>query len=163
LRTESLITEVKHQLDGQIKTFECEVLSRTEDELVIYYKMKTDYSLHGVELKKGMISLGYFWPDRFYNLYHWVDSEGQSIALYFNICDSTQLTENKVEWRDLVVDVLMTDSGPAEVLDEDELPDDIDTNTLQRINSTRDYLCANQEGLVKEFSHCSHSIYQQLI
>jgi predicted RNA-binding protein associated with RNAse of E/G family len=158
-----LITEIKHQLNGEIKTFQCESLSSTADELVIYYQMKQDYNLHGVDLKKGMISLGYFWPDRFYNLYHWVDAEGQSVALYFNVCDSTQLTENKVEWRDLVVDVLMTGSGPARVLDEDELPVEIDTDILQRINTTRDYLCKRKNDLVCEFSDRSEALYRRLV
>ena len=74
------------------------------------------------------------------------------MALYFNVCDNTRITPEQVAWRDLTVDVLITPDLRCRVLDEDELPDDIDPDLLQRINATRERLCADPVRLLAEFA-----------
>ena len=43
--------------------------------------MPTDHQLEDLLLAKGTLSLGYFWEDRPYNAYHWVDDNQQTLAL----------------------------------------------------------------------------------
>ena len=119
--------------------------------------MPADFDLDGVPLPAGSLSVGYFWEDRPYNAYHWVDDNGQTLALYFNICDNTRIDAQQIAWRDLTVDVLITPDQRCRVLDEDELPDDIDPDLLGRINATRDLLCAAPARLLREFEASSQS------
>ena len=120
------ITEVKTTLGGERKLFDCELLHHDETELVVIYRMPQGMRLEDVWLPQGTISLGYFWPDRPYNAYHWIDARQDTLALYFNIADGTRITDDCVEWRDLTVDVLLTPDGRCRVLDEDELPAALD-------------------------------------
>jgi predicted RNA-binding protein associated with RNAse of E/G family len=120
--------------------------------------MPKDLVLEGVMLPAGTLSLGYFWEDRSYNAYHWVDDKRQTLALYFNICDRTRISAQQIAWRDLAVDVLMTPDLRCRVLDEDELPDDLDPQLLGRINATRDRLCADPEGRLREFARRSTAL-----
>jgi predicted RNA-binding protein associated with RNAse of E/G family len=78
--------------------------------------------VHGVDLPAGTVSVGHFWADRPYNVYHWLDRAGQTLGYYFNICDQTRVGPGIIEWRDLIVDVLALPGGRLDVLDEDELP-----------------------------------------
>ena len=45
------------------------------------------------------------------------------------------IDDGRLEWRDLTVDVLATPAGRLEVLDEDELPADLDAATRARIEA----------------------------
>jgi predicted RNA-binding protein associated with RNAse of E/G family len=145
------ITEIKTTLGGARKEFDCELLYRAAREVVVIYRMPGDFQLEDLLLPKDSISLGYFWEDRTYNVYHWVDQHRQTLALYFNICDNTHISSHRVAWRDLTVDILITPDLRCRVLDEDELPDDIDIDLLSYIFATRDALCADPAGLLSSF------------
>ena len=120
--------------------------------------MPADHQLEDLLLPAGSLSLGYFWEDRPYNAYHWVDDKHRTLALYFNICDSTHITAQQVVWRDLTVDILITPDLRCRVLDEDELPDDLDHKLLTRINATRDRLCAAPARRLHEFETRSRAL-----
>ena len=124
--------------------------------------MPAAIELEGIALAAGTISVGYFWEGRPYNAYHWVDDNGQTLALYFNICDDTRIDAQQIAWRDLVVDVLITPDQRCRVLDEDELPDDLDPELLGRIGDTRDWLCARPARLLREFADSSRALLTEI-
>lgn len=152
------ITEIKLTLAGARKEFECELLTRDADEVVVIYRMPRDVQLEDVLLRKGSISLGYFWQDRPYNAYHWIDEQNDTVALYFNIADGTRISQQTIEWRDLAVDVLLTPDGRCRVLDEDELPADIDARLLAYINQARDELCREPLSRLDEYDKLTRSL-----
>ena len=152
------IVEIKTTLGGARKTFECELLSLQQNAAVVIYRMPADHQLEDLLLPKGSLSLGYFWEDRAYNAYHWIDEQCQTLALYFNICDNTRISAHQVAWRDLTVDVLITPDLRCRVLDEDELPDDIDSDLRVFIESARDALCIDPTRLLLEFEARSREL-----
>ncbi len=152
------ITEVKNTLAGERKTFDCELLTSKAGEAVVIYRMPRDVQLENVLLRKNTISLGYFWEDRPYNAYHWIDTQQDSVALYFNIADRTRISGEAIEWRDLAVDVLITPDGCCRVLDEDELPADIDPALLAYIERARDELCRNPLSRLSEYDKLTRSL-----
>ncbi len=152
------ITEVKSTLGGERKTFDCELLAHNPGEAVVIYRMPRDVQLEDVRLRKDTVSLGYFWQDRPYNVYHWIDALQNTVALYFNIADSTRIGRQTIAWRDLAVDVLITPDGRCRVLDEDELPGDIDAGLLAYINRTRDELCREPLSRLAEYDKLTRSL-----
>jgi predicted RNA-binding protein associated with RNAse of E/G family len=151
------ISEIKTTLSGRRQVFDCERIHYAVGETIVSYRMPADHLLADLLLPAGSLSLGYFWEDRPYNCYHWVDDKGQTLALYFNVCDSTQISPEQVAWRDLIVDILITPDQRCRVLDEDELPNDLDHNLLAYINATRDLLCAGPASLLQEFETSSQA------
>jgi len=120
--------------------------------------MPRDVQLEDLLLRKGSISLGYFWQDRPYNVYHWIDQQQDTVALYFNIADNTTITQKTIDWRDLTVDVLTTPDGRCRVLDEDELPADIDSELLAYIKRSRDELCRQPLSHLDEYDKLTRSL-----
>jgi hypothetical protein len=161
LRT-TRIAEVKTTLAGKRQVFDCERIHYAPGETVVLYRMPADRQLEDLLLPKGALSLGYFWEDRPYNAYHWVDDNRQTLALYFNICDSTHISAEQVAWRDLAVDILITPDQRCRVLDEDELPDDIERNLLSCINATRDLLCADPLRLLREYETSGRALLVEI-
>lgn len=139
--TGKTVTEIKTTLAGERQTFDCELLHADAHETVVIYRMPKDMQFEDVHLPEGCVSLGYFWAHKPFNAYHWIDARQRSLALYFNICDNTHISEAQIEWRDLSVDVLITPDLRCRVLDEDELPDDLDDELHAYIASARARLC----------------------
>jgi predicted RNA-binding protein associated with RNAse of E/G family len=120
--------------------------------------MPRDRWLEDILLRENTLSLGYFWEDRPYNAYHWIDPRGDTVALYFNLSDRTRIGEQTIEWRDLAVDILISPDGRCRVLDEDELPPDLDRGLLERIRATRDDLCRKPLSRLDEYDKLSRSL-----
>ena len=127
-QTRAQITERKTRLDGSVVDYPCErILVEPERRAVVRYVSERDRALPGTDLllKAGTVTIGHFWSDRPYNVYHWLSAD-RTIALYVNIAADTRIAEHLIEYTDLVIDVLLRPSGAIEVLDEDELPPTIE-------------------------------------
>jgi len=159
---EQTILEVKETLKGERKEFPCTPCAVAEDEVVILYKVPREGRVEDVVLPAGTLSLGYFWATRPYNAYHWVTPKGKTIGLYFNISEGADITPQQVVWRDLVVDVLVTPDGRCRVLDEDELPVEMDVSLRQRINGIREELVRQHETLLAEIEARSVCLLRKL-
>ena len=157
-----MILEVKETLSGERKEFPCIACDVKQDEAVILYKIPREGRVEDLVLPAGSFSLGYFWATRPYNAYHWVSSKGKTIGLYINISDGARITPQQVVWRDLVVDVLVTPDGRCRVLDEDELPVEMDASLRQRIKVTQDELVSQHESLLAEIEVRSLNVLRDL-
>jgi len=155
------ITEIKHTLAGERKTFDCELLQRRGREAVVVYRMPRDLQLEDIALSRGTLSLGYFWEDRPYNAYHWIDQRQDSVALYFNISDGTRIGARSIEWRDLAVDILISPDGRCRVLDEDELPGDLEAGLRAYIDAARDELCREPLSRLGEYDKLTRTLMKR--
>jgi hypothetical protein len=144
------ILEVKETLTGERREFPCTLLAVAQDEVVLLYRLPYETSVADLFLPAGTLSLGYFWTMRPYNAYHWLTTDGHTLGLYFNISDRPHLTSQRMVWRDLVVDVLVTPDGRCRVLDEDEVPVDVDPSLRLRIEAARDELLRQHKALLAE-------------
>lgn len=153
------ILEVKRTLAGREKRFECGVLRRDGTHLVVLYVSPVAMHVHGVDLPAGTITFGHFWTDRPYNVYHWLDHRrgdatyGATIGHYLNLSAQTRLLdapEPRLEWLDLVVDILVMPDGRVTVLDEDEIPSTIPGGTRQQIAVAKGRALADVPALVRE-------------
>ena len=102
----------------------------------------------GCRWSAGTRCLGYFWPARAYNVYHAVDDAGKTLVFYINLSDRTAITPEAITWRDLIVDLVVTPDGQCRVLDEDELPADLDPALGATIDAARDDLLANHPTIL---------------
>jgi predicted RNA-binding protein associated with RNAse of E/G family len=127
-QTRATITERKTRLDGSVVEYTCEPLVvEAGRRAVVRYVTEQDRPLEGTDLvlRKGTVTVGHFWIDRPYNVYHWLEA-GKTVAFYVSIAADTTIDPVAIAYRDLVVDVLIRPSGAIEILDEDELPPSIE-------------------------------------
>jgi len=127
-QTRATITERKTRLDGSVVEYVCEPLVVEEGRrALVRFVSERDRAIEGTDLvlRKGTVTVGHFWTDRPYNVYHWLDG-GKTVALYVNIATDTTIEPAAIAYRDLVVDVVIRPSGAIEILDEDELPSSIE-------------------------------------
>ena len=158
----STIREVKSSLlDKPGQAFECELVAVEPTvggaSAIILYRMPRATTIFGIDMPEGSFTLGYFWQDRPYNVYHWLGPDERTLAYYANVADRTAISTTEIAWRDLVLDVLVRPNGEVEVLDEDELPDDLPTAVAQRIGNARSSLLDGASALAAEIEHASQA------
>jgi predicted RNA-binding protein associated with RNAse of E/G family len=123
-QTRASITERKTRLDGSVSEYVCEpVRIEPGKRAVVRFVSDRERAIQGTDLvlRAGTVTVGHFWVDRPYNVYHWRDGD-KTIALYVSIADETTIEDRIITYTDLVVDVLLRPFGAIEILDEDELP-----------------------------------------
>jgi predicted RNA-binding protein associated with RNAse of E/G family len=149
-QTAATITERKTRLDGSVAEFACESLViEPGRRAVVRYVSGREARVGDLVLAPGTVTIGHFWADRSYNVYHWI-AAGRTIAYYCNLVDDTRVTADRIDYTDLTVDVLVKPSGDAMVLDEDELPDDLAPKHRLAIAKALEAIIANPRGLIRE-------------
>jgi hypothetical protein len=158
------ILELKRTLDGREKRFHCRLIEGDARQAVVLFVAPAAMQVHGVDLPAGTVTFGHFWTDRAYNVYHWLDPRGATIGFYFNLSDSTviDVAEQRLEWRDLTLDVLATPAGRLEVLDEHELPVDLDPGLRARITAATEVILADPGALMSEIEARSRALYPRV-
>ncbi len=103
----------------------------------------------GLVVPVGTVTIGHYWTDRSYNVYHWV-ANGRTIGDYCNVVAGTTIGDDTVTYDDLTVDVLILPSGAALVLDEEELPPDLASAHRAIVNKALEELTGSSRRLTAE-------------
>jgi predicted RNA-binding protein associated with RNAse of E/G family len=151
-QTSTTITERKTRLDGSTSEFACEpLLIEPGKRAVLRYVSDREWAIANTDLRvpPGTVTVGHYWVDRPYNVYHWLVG-GRTLAYYCNLVSETRIAPPLVAYTDLVIDVLLRPSGAAEILDEDELPDDLAPAHRIAIAKALEVIIANPRFLMRE-------------
>src|SRR5437660_1532823 len=111
------MVEIKETLAGVRQTFRCRVVARRPAEAVVLFVLPADRAVADLLLPAGTVTLGHFWEDRPYNVYHWMTPTGATIAFYVNLADRTRIDQDQLSFLDLSVDILLPPEGPPRILD----------------------------------------------
>ncbi len=153
------VVEIKRTLVGAEKRFECTLLAGDSDHAVVLWIAPGPMHVHGIDLPAGTVSFGHFWAERHYNAYHWLDAARETIGFYFNICDRVSIRPDVIDWRDLVVDVLATPAGRLDVLDEDELPAQLDAEVAAHIELGKASILRAPAAVTAEIEAASRALF----
>ncbi len=159
-QTNATITERKTRLDGSVVEYVCEPLVVVEGRrAVVRYVTERDRAIEGTDLvlRKGTVTVGHFWTDRPYSVYHWLDG-GRTVAFYVNIATDTTIGPAFIAYLDLVVDVLIRPSGALEVLDEDDLPASIEPRYRLAIAKALETCVTEGRRLTAEIEHQTRAV-----
>lgn len=150
--SEAPIIERKRRIDGSHVDYACErLLVEPGRRAVLRYISAAERRLEGtaLTLPVGTVTIGHFWTDRSYTVYAF-SSGGVTRGLYCSIVDATTISDDLVAYTDLFVDVLIDPGGAATVLDEEELPDDIEPRHRRTINRALEELTGQTRRIVGE-------------
>lgn len=144
------VRERKLTLAGAEHLYACELLVYQPGFGVLKYVIDRTYDIAGFVLSPGDVTLAVYWKGRPYTLYIWFREQHGDRAYYFNIADSVSLSPGEFVWRDLAVDILVTDDGTVRVLDEHELPHGLSGGLLEYILKAKDHILAHFRDIIEE-------------
>ena len=140
--------EKKLTLSGKVYEFECELLLFNGDMGVLKYVLDRAYIIQEIKLQPGDVTHALYWVNRPYALYIW-HVTGDRVIYYFNIADQISLQPQLFLWRDLAIDIVIDDDG-VHILDEDELPDDLDPELSRYIQSAKTSIMREYASIIRE-------------
>jgi hypothetical protein len=147
------VIERKIRLDGTVSDYECEALLIEKGKrAVLRYVLPHDleFPTAAFGAPKGTVTIGHYWTDRPYNVYQWMTPRGIVLGWYFNVVDATVVDEELVSYEDLAVDVLVDPTGRTTVLDEDELPTDLEPKRRGIVSRALEALTSSPMRLARE-------------
>ena len=115
------ITEVKRHLQGDALRFDCELVLRRPQLLVVLFRHRGGRSAGGFSIPRGSRTQGFFWRRRPYVLYRIVRPDGGLIAHRYDIVTDVRLGEREVSYFDLLLDIWIAPDGTVRVEDEHEV------------------------------------------
>lgn len=97
-------------------------LSHREGELIVLdgqFDVDVSHELLG-EIKRGMKTVEYYWANRWYNVFRFLNEDDSTRQWYCNINTPPQLENDTLSYIDLDIDILVQPDFSFKVLDEDE-------------------------------------------
>lgn len=83
------------------------------------FATRVEHPVLGI-IEAGTMTVEYFWTDRWYNLFRFLDDDGSVKLDYFNIATPAVLSDRILDFVDLDLDLVVRGSGRIEILDEEE-------------------------------------------
>jgi len=151
--------EVKHLLSGEVRTFDCELIFLDEDFGILRYILEKPYVVNNQILPKNTQTYAFYWESQPFTLYRWFAPQGGHLGDYFNIADRIHLSNLQFEWRDLIVDVFISPQGEISMLDENELPADIDANLARYIDQSTQFIIGNHRKILSELNSLTAKLF----
>lgn len=103
------------------RRWEAGVLRRDDSLLVLDAKFETEvrHQLLGI-IARGTASIEYYWLDRWYNVFRFLEPDGQLRNYYCNVNVPPVYEKGVLSFVDLDMDILVAPDLSYKVLDEDE-------------------------------------------
>jgi len=141
--------ERKQLLSGGEVTYDCELVTLQDRFGILKYVISRRYRVGSLNILPGMISYGFYWTERPYTLYSWLTKGGDKVGYYFNLADSISLSNREFAWRDLALDILVCPSGKVEILDEEQVPPDLEEDLRSYIESAKELVLENHQAIIE--------------
>lgn len=102
-------------------------------------------------IKRGTVSLEYFWLDRWYNIFRFHEPSGEFRNYYCNVCMPPIFEDDVLEYVDLDLDLLVLPDFSCRVLDRDEY------NVHAQLFKYPPEVCINAEKALTELIQLAES------
>jgi protein associated with RNAse G/E len=127
------------------------VLKQSEEVILVEaFFSRDDIQFHGVLMRRGDRFLEKYFLNRWYNIYEIHDRDDDRIkGWYCNITEPAEVSDQRISYVDLALDLLVYPDGSQLVLDEDEFA------ALQISGTARKKAVAALEELQIQFSNAA--------
>jgi uncharacterized protein DUF402 len=150
----STCIEQKVLLSGECHEYLCDLALLTDTFGILRYIIDREYHVGGTTLHPGEVTLAFYWIDRPYTLYMWRHNKPGQELFYFNIADRVSLAQTRFAWRDLVVDILVDEHENIHILDENDLPSNLNTKLRDYIERAKNHVLTHYRNIIVEVKHC---------
>jgi uncharacterized protein len=97
-------------------------LAQKEDSLIVLDAAFADEVRHQLlgEIRRGTRTIEYYWLDRWYNIFRFLESDGSTRLYYCNVNTPPRISDGILSYVDLDIDILVQPDFSYQVLDAEE-------------------------------------------
>ena len=134
--------------------YEAREILRIENLIMLEaYFNRNDTSILGVTIKNNDRFIEMFFSDRWYNIFEIHDRDDKTIkGWYCDICKPACISDDKITYVDLTIDLFVFPDGSSAILDKDEF------NSLQIDQETREQALNSLKNLNDNFQTIVNSL-----
>lgn len=104
------------------------LISSNDNLLVVVGRFESEVEHSGLgTIKQNTVSVEYFWLDRWYNIFRFLESDGSLRNYYCNVAMPATIVGDVLDYVDLDIDVVVWPNRSYEILDRD----DFEHNTVK--------------------------------
>ena len=110
------------KFDGtEYRRWNATLAQKGESLIVLDAEFEDDVEHHLLgNIKCGTRTIEYYWPDRWYNIFRFLEDDGATKLYYCNVNMPPELSRGVLSYVDLDIDILVQPDFSYEVLDLDE-------------------------------------------
>ncbi len=116
-----VITEVRQHVMTRPSYFHCSLLRRTEDEVWLEYRSAREGVIKGVRVPAGSRTVARYRRKADHVPWRITAPNGVEVCSVVHLADRLRLADDRVSYRDLLLDVLLLPGKPPEIVDQDDL------------------------------------------
>jgi predicted RNA-binding protein associated with RNAse of E/G family len=131
------IEEIKHNLDGTTERFDCRLVHREPDYVVICYLSDRPYAVGDVSIPEGSLTIGHYRSGSDYVFWEMYTPQAEPLGYYVHLCGKISIGDRCVEWYDMTMDVWFGSDGRFKILDEDELESSVESGQIDPDEASR--------------------------
>jgi len=146
-------TETKHHFGKPTEVYACELVRREPGHVVLRYVADRSFVLAESSIPRGTVTLAHYWTHRGYVYWELSAADGAPVGRLWHLCRDVRLSDDRVEYQDLLLDVWAPAGGPARLLDEDQLAEavargDVPASAAARLRRAAERLLRAANGAV---------------
>ncbi len=142
------IIEEKLNKNKNREIFECRVIKKDTNHIVLYYRSDSDASIQDITIPKGSFTVAHYFEKRGYVVWRFFTPEGSLRGTLIHLCKNVKIDSERVIWHDMILDIWVSKDNSVSILDEDELCECLkegiisDEETVY-IENTKQYVIGN--------------------
>jgi len=131
------IEEIKHNLDGTTQRFDCHLVHREPDYVILCYLSDRPYAVGGLDIPEGSLTIGHYRSGSHYVLWEMYMPQAEPLGYYIHLCGKISIGDRCVDWHDMTVDVWLGSDGRSKILDEDQLERSVESGQIDHGEASR--------------------------
>ncbi len=138
------VEEIKIHKNKETQRFRCDLVHCRPGYMVLSYTSSKPGKISDISIPPGSTTIAHYWQDRHYVLWRMFDVSGNLIGSLFHICRNVNISESRVGYEDLLLDIWVAPDGIVRILDEDE---------VEQCRQARLLTAAEEEIIAMQKSH----------
>jgi len=149
--------EIKRHLNKPDEFYLCDLFKRDGDYLVLKYVSAHPGRVASVTFEAGSITYAYYRAGGGYVLWRMLGPNHKLRGYLFHICTDQMVSENRVEYLDLLLDIWIDAHGQLSVLDRDEVQECVAEGVLNEqglawVTKQEQEIINNRTQIISDFN-----------
>ena len=152
------ILEIKRHLNKPDESYLCDLFKRDSDYLVLKYVSEQPGRVASVTFEVGSTTYAYYRAGGGYVLWKMLGPDNKLRGHLFHICRDQVVSEDRVEYLDLLLDIWIDADGQLSILDRDEVEQCATKGALSEqdlawITRQEQEIIKNQTQIISDFDN----------